>query len=55
MSEVLSDYFTTIGPNLASKILPSSNDPESYLQPSNTALSFTASNVSTVRKLLRSA
>ena len=36
--EVFNDFFTSIGPNLASKLSPSNIDPESYLQPNKTTM-----------------
>ena len=40
IAEVFNDFFTSIGPNLASKLSPSNINPESYLQPTKTAFSL---------------
>ena len=42
IAEVFNDYFATIGSNLASEIQPSSNEPEFYLQPTDTIFSLKA-------------
>ena len=34
----MNDFFTSIGPNLASKLSPSNIDPENYLQPTKTTM-----------------
>ena len=39
IAEAFNNFFTSIGPNLASKLSPSNIDPESYLQPTKTAFS----------------
>ena len=38
IAEVFNNFFTSIGPNLASKLSPSNIDPESYLQPTKTTI-----------------
>ena len=52
IAEVFNNFFTSIGPNLASKLSPSNIDPESYLQPTETAFSLRALSVTTVCELL---
>ena len=52
MAEVFNDYFATIGSNLASEIQPSTNDPEFYLQPTDTIFSLKAPSASTVCRFL---
>ena len=52
IAEVFNNFFTSIGPNLASKLSPSNIDPESYLQPTKTAFSLRALSVTTVCELL---
>ena len=46
-AEAFNNFFTSIGPNLASKLSPSNIDPESYLQPTKTASSLRALSVTT--------
>ena len=41
ITEAFNNFFTSIGPNLASKLSPSNIVPESYLQPTKTALIVT--------------
>ena len=38
IAEAFNNFFTSIGPNLASKLSPSNIDPESYLQPTKTTM-----------------
>ena len=52
IAEAFNNFFTSIGPNLASKLSPSDIDPESYLQPAKTAFSLRALSVTTVCELL---
>ena len=52
IAEAFNNFFTSIGPNLASKLSPSNIDPESYLQPTRTAFSLRALSVTTVCELL---
>ena len=52
IAEVFNNFFTSIGPNLASKLSPSNIDPESYLQPTKTAFSLRAFSVTTACELL---
>ena len=52
MAGNFSDYFSTIGSNLASEIQPSSTEPEFYRQPTDTIFSLKAPSASTVCWLL---
>ena len=52
MTEAFNDFFTTIGPNLVNKILPSDIKKESYPQPTDKAFSLKTPSVSTVCELL---
>ena len=51
IAEVFNDFFTSIGPNLASKLSPPNIDPESYLQLTKTAFSLKALSATTVCEL----
>ena len=52
IAETFNNFFTSIGPNLTSKLSPSNIDPKSYLQPTKTAFSSRALSVTTVCELL---
>ena len=52
MAEVLNLYFSSIGERLASQIPSFNIEPESYIEPTETAFSMKASAVNVVRKLL---
>ena len=52
IAEAFNNFFTSIGPHLASKLSPSNTDPERYEHGYETAFSLTALSVTTVCELL---
>ena len=52
MAEVLNDFFTIIGSNLANEIQPSTIEPEFYLQPTDTIFSLKHPSACNVCRLL---
>ena len=51
MAEAFNDFFATIGSNLANEILPSTIEPEFYLQLTDTIFSLKPPSASTVCRL----